>query len=93
MNAAGHACAERLRIRFAALVPPGNIETLYLRPVIEEARRISWTEGQADPDSRLVALGTEQNLKVTLTERSRLLTDPLVSSTELRAILLGAIVG
>jgi hypothetical protein len=93
VNAAERACAERLRTLFAGLVPPGNSETLYLRPVIEEACRIIWVEGQVAPQSALLARGVEQRLKRVLTERSQMVAEPLVSSTELRDILLDSIEG
>jgi hypothetical protein len=91
VNAAERACAERLRTLFAGLVPSGNSETLYLRPVIEEARRIIWAEGRVTPQSALLARAIEQRLQRVLTERSQMVAEPLVSSVELRAILLDSI--
>jgi hypothetical protein len=93
MNAAERAYAEHLRSLFAGLVPPGNSETLYLRPVIEAACRIIWVEGQVAPQSALLARAIEQRLKRVLIGRSQMVAEPLVSSTELRDILLEAIGG
>ena len=85
------ACAARLRLRFTALVPPGNIETLYLRPIIEDAQRVMYIEGLVDNESGILARIVEGRLRRTLAERSRYMTEPLVSTSELRAILLDAI--
>lgn len=87
------ACLSRLRTRFSGLVPVGNVESVYLRPIIEAALLITHAEGEVDPESRLVARASAANLRQLLRQRSGLVAEPLVSTSELRRILLGAIAG
>ena len=87
------ACVSRLRTRFADLVPVGNVETVYLRPIIESAVRLAYTEGEVDLESRLVTRATIANLRQVLRQRSGLVAEPLVSTSELRRILASSIAG
>lgn len=85
------AYTDQLVVKFLGLIPVGNIETVYLAPIIGEAIKLTWPGSSTSGETRAIAPRTRMNLEAELTRRSKFSPGPMVQTSELRSILLGSI--
>lgn len=77
------------------VIPAGQPESLYLRPLIRAAQAIVNEEAAGDkmasPEGQLVGKEAKKGLRYLLATRAALVDDPLVNSSELAHLLRFAI--
>ena len=83
--------ADRLTVEFLGLIPVGNIESVYLEPIIREAIKLTWAGASANAATQALSHRTRMNLEAELARRSAVTSGPLVLTSALRSILLGSI--
>ena len=90
-NAASAALAQTLD----ELIEPGPPETLYLTPIFRSAIAAAHKalEAATDPESKIVARATRDNLERALAERRAIVGEPLASSYEIRDLLRACVAG
>ena len=87
------AAHDRIRAAFDSLIERGPSESLYVRPVINQALMACRREGMLDAESRLVAAATRERLEHFMDELTvgGRVPEPLMGSADLRAHLLARV--
>ena len=91
MNASEKRTVERITAIFKALVPKGNVEQLFLRPIVSDAIQLIGQEIGDEESDVNICRATILELMRMNAARSALTAAPMVSSAELEPLLLACI--